>query len=442
MTTHDPIPARLAALKFATTPDLKKQWRDLFDSEPPPFNRRYLESRLAYRIQELAYGGLKPDTIRRLERLGEELDGGDRKKSRIRADTMPIAGTRLIREWQGVEQVVTVTTDGFEWQGRPYKSLSAIARRHHRHTLERVGVLRAEEPEGADMTKAPSKPGMIRKQRCAIYTRKSSEEGLEQEFNSLHAQREACEAYIASQRSEGWVLVRDQYDDGGISGGTLERPGLKRLLEDIEDGLVDVVRRLQDRQAQPLARRLRQAGRGFRPKRRDLCLGDAVLQHDHVDGPADTEHPAVLRAVRARGDCRADPRQGRRQPQEGHVDGRRPALRLPGREPEAVGRRGRRRARPLDLRPLPRDRIRDGTGAGGREARHPHATRQPDRQEVPLPDAEQPRLYRRGSPQVRELPRRARRDHRPRDVGPRSLDPAGEPAQASDAKHAPRRRHC
>jgi len=82
---------------------------------------------------------------------------------------------------------------------------------------------------------------IVRKLRCAVYTRKSSEEGLEQEFNSLHAQREACEAYIASQRSEGWVLVRDQYDDGGISGGTLERPGLKRLLADIEDGLVDVV---------------------------------------------------------------------------------------------------------------------------------------------------------------------------------------------------------
>ena len=128
MTTHDPIPARLAALKTATTPELKAQWRDLFDSEPPPFNRRYLESRLAYRIQELAFGGLKPETVRRLERLGEELDGGDRKKSRIRADTMPIAGTRLIREWQGVEHVVTVTADSFEWQGRPYRSLSAIAR--------------------------------------------------------------------------------------------------------------------------------------------------------------------------------------------------------------------------------------------------------------------------------------------------------------------------
>ena len=80
-----------------------------------------------------------------------------------------------------------------------------------------------------------------RKLRCAVYTRKSSEEGLEQEFNSLDAQREACEAYIASQRSEGWVLIRDQYDDGGISGGTLDRPALQRLMSDIEDGLVDVV---------------------------------------------------------------------------------------------------------------------------------------------------------------------------------------------------------
>jgi DNA invertase Pin-like site-specific DNA recombinase len=91
------------------------------------------------------------------------------------------------------------------------------------------------------LTVQPEGSKIVRKLRCAVYTRKSSEEGLDQEFNSLHAQRESCEAYIASQRSEGWVLVRDQYDDGGISGGTLERPGLKRLLEDIEDGLVDVV---------------------------------------------------------------------------------------------------------------------------------------------------------------------------------------------------------
>lgn len=79
------------------------------------------------------------------------------------------------------------------------------------------------------------------KVRCAVYTRKSSEEGLEQEFNSLDAQREACEAYVASQKAEGWLLQGDRYDDGGFSGGTLERPALKRLLADIEAGRVDVV---------------------------------------------------------------------------------------------------------------------------------------------------------------------------------------------------------
>ncbi len=77
--------------------------------------------------------------------------------------------------------------------------------------------------------------------RCAIYTRKSSEEGLDMEFNSLDAQRESCEAYVASQRAEGWAASRQRYDDGGFSGGTLDRPGLKALLEDVEAGLVDVI---------------------------------------------------------------------------------------------------------------------------------------------------------------------------------------------------------
>jgi DNA invertase Pin-like site-specific DNA recombinase len=79
------------------------------------------------------------------------------------------------------------------------------------------------------------------KLRCAVYTRKSSEEGLDQEFNSLDAQREACEAYVTSQKSEGWVLLPDRYDDGGVSGGTLDRPALRRLVKDINAGLVDVV---------------------------------------------------------------------------------------------------------------------------------------------------------------------------------------------------------
>ena len=84
-------------------------------------------------------------------------------------------------------------------------------------------------------------PASVKKLRCAVYTRKSTDEGLDKEFNTLDAQREACEAYVASQRAEGWILVRNRYDDGGFSGGTLERPALKRLLADIEQGLVDVI---------------------------------------------------------------------------------------------------------------------------------------------------------------------------------------------------------
>ncbi len=91
--------------------------------------------------------------------------------------------------------------------------------------------------------KATSQPGnpTTKRIRCAIYTRKSSDEGLDQAFNSLHAQREACEAYIKSQAHEGWRLVPTSYDDGGLSGGTLERPGLKRLLQDVDAGRVDTI---------------------------------------------------------------------------------------------------------------------------------------------------------------------------------------------------------
>src|SRR3954452_6878629 len=86
---------------------------------------------------------------------------------------------------------------------------------------------------------APRRP--VKRTRCAVYTRKSSDEGLEQAFNSLDAQREACEAYARSQRHEGWVLLPILYDDGGLSGGTLERPALRRLLDDVRAGKVDLV---------------------------------------------------------------------------------------------------------------------------------------------------------------------------------------------------------
>ena len=124
----DTIPARLAALKTMPMPELKAEWRALFDTEPPPFNRRHLENRIAYRLQEIVHGGLKPETLRRLEALGEQYDSGNITTRRIRHDARPIAGTRLVREWKGVEHTVTVLPEGYEWEGRPYRSLSAIAR--------------------------------------------------------------------------------------------------------------------------------------------------------------------------------------------------------------------------------------------------------------------------------------------------------------------------
>ena len=124
----DKVLARVLALKTTPIPDLKQLWRDLFGKEPPPYNRRFLENRLAYRLQELAYGGLPAATVKRLEQLGEQLDGGKKRVRSRRTDDRPVAGTKLIREWQGGAHEVIVHCDHFEYQGRPYKSLSHIAR--------------------------------------------------------------------------------------------------------------------------------------------------------------------------------------------------------------------------------------------------------------------------------------------------------------------------
>jgi hypothetical protein len=124
----DTVLAQLAALKTAPAAALKAKWRALFETEPPPYNRRFLENRLAYRIQELAYGGLKKETVARLRELARQYEGKPGRRPKARDGRLPIAGTRLIREWQGIEHCVTVRVDGFDYQGRPYKSLSAIAR--------------------------------------------------------------------------------------------------------------------------------------------------------------------------------------------------------------------------------------------------------------------------------------------------------------------------
>ena len=124
---NDSLVARVAALKTSPAPDLKQMWREMFLTEPPPFNRRFLETRLAYRIQELALGGLRRETIKRLEKLGEQLDGGKPDVRRRRTDGRPLAGTRLIREWDGQRHEVVVHVDDFEYAGQRYRSISRIA---------------------------------------------------------------------------------------------------------------------------------------------------------------------------------------------------------------------------------------------------------------------------------------------------------------------------
>ncbi|MCK1361220.1 DUF2924 domain-containing protein [Bradyrhizobium sp. 199] len=125
---NDPVLAQLAALKGGPTTALKAKWRTLFDTEPPPYNRRFLESRLAYRIQELAFGGLSAETVRRLEALAGDLPAKGSRPLRHKSSDRPVSGTQLIREWKGVEHRVTVRDSDFEYQGRPFKSLSAVAR--------------------------------------------------------------------------------------------------------------------------------------------------------------------------------------------------------------------------------------------------------------------------------------------------------------------------
>src|SRR6266511_593349 len=231
---NNSVLAQIVALPEKSTPELKQLWRDLYDREPPPYNKPFLIKRLAYRIQELAYGGLSARAEAKLKALIDEEDRRVKGKQPVRKGDRPIAGTRLIREWQGVEHCATVIDDGFEYQGRRYRSLSAIARAITGTRWNGPLLGTPQSPEGA--VTAP-----VRKVRCAVYTRKSSEEGLEMEFNSLDAQCEAALAYIQSQKHEGWILVGDRYDDGGFSGGSIERPALQRLLRDVEAGRIDVI---------------------------------------------------------------------------------------------------------------------------------------------------------------------------------------------------------
>lgn len=136
-----------------------------------------------------------------------------------------------------------------------------------------------------------------RHMRCAVYTRKSSEEGLEQDFNSLHAQREACEAFVASQKSEGWIALSTHYDDGGWSGATLDRPALQQILADIRASKIDVVVVYKiDRLTRSLLD-FAKIVEVFDSHWCVLCLRHSGLQHEHFDGAPHPERAALVRPV-------------------------------------------------------------------------------------------------------------------------------------------------
>ena len=222
---------------------------------------------VAYRMQEVALGGFRPERQRQLRQFAQQFKETGEIKRRARLELK--SGTRLVREWRGRTYEVLVLEDGFSWQGARYRSLSAVARKITGTPwsgplffgLKQNRPVTQSPSQIATHPVSPARAAMPRtdagRRRCAIYTRKSSEEGLEQDFNSLDAQREACEAFIRSQatRAGSWPdrlrrrrVLRRQH--GAAGPATLARRYRARAHRHR--------RRLQGRPADPLARRFRQ----------------------------------------------------------------------------------------------------------------------------------------------------------------------------------------
>lgn len=214
------LEASVAEIENMNLDRLRAFWRERIGAPPPLRSEPIMRQLLTWRVQAQAMGGLDVETRKALARSGP-----------AQAEGKPLGvGALLSRIWKGREVTVVVEEQGFRWDDQLFPCLSAAATAIAGDALERTTIFRPQEQLMASKLK-----------RCAIYTRKSSEEGLDQSFNSLDAQREACEAFALSQTSEGWEALAHHYDDGGFSGGNTDRPGLKALLADIEAGKVDIV---------------------------------------------------------------------------------------------------------------------------------------------------------------------------------------------------------
>jgi hypothetical protein len=249
---REAIEAEIDRIRALGVDFLRTLWRTTFRSSPPTgFTKDLVARFICWHIQEQAFGGLDPQTAKVLDGLAQNDKPPDRRLK---------AGTVLVREYQGERHTVTVVPGGYVSREGSYASLSTIARAIT--GTARAPLLRAPHPArsirgtsqaacrgsgppasqlplirtGATV-KAPERKVF----RCAIYTRKSTEHNLDLEFNSLDALREACEAYIKSQAHEGWRLIPDHYDDGGLSGASLDRPALQSLLANVRAGEINIV---------------------------------------------------------------------------------------------------------------------------------------------------------------------------------------------------------
>ena len=223
---NDSVTDQLAAIPDLSRNGLIERWTQAY-SRPPPrgLSRRLLEYAAAYQIQARAFRGLPPAVRRRLQRIAAA--GSSRVAAPARGGAAPALAP-----------------------GSPADPRVARANPHCRCSRQRIPLRRQAVPVAFGDCPRHHRGPLVRATvlwaltmpiRCAVYTRKSTDDGLEQEFNSLHAQREACEACIKSQRGMGWTALAVAYDDGGLSGGTLDRPALQRLLAGIQTHKVDTV---------------------------------------------------------------------------------------------------------------------------------------------------------------------------------------------------------
>lgn len=236
----DSLADEIAELPTLTREQLRARWRTaLRQPAPTHLRKQLLVPMLAYKLQEREYGGLKPHVRRCLRELASRFAADPKQDvarhagpARMKPDPADprLAGREPPRHRRRERLRVSRTQIWESLGNRP---------EDNRNPLVGAAVLRT--PEGQDVPEPTMTSGTESLIRCAIYTRKSSEEGLEQSFNSLDAQREACQAYIQSQRQEGWRALADHYDDGGFSGGSMDRPALRRLMADIEASRIDTV---------------------------------------------------------------------------------------------------------------------------------------------------------------------------------------------------------